>query len=247
MAQYRQEKQKISSKLRLQSAEEYLEDYFHVDSTRRKEMETMKSFCTEMQGDERKFLRQFLFKIVQYEISHSIIGASLQTLPEYLQTYVRLKYRDHKDIAELSQAARYSTAQLNKLKNGYLSRIWHNLHYRLTRDDIYFRNVIVNMKESLATFMEIWQEIEWDEDEFSDECYFQGMSCCYDNCCCLLDHLDDCILHPEKSIENRIVATVVANPFETRENIANICNCKNNFVTYALNTYERTVEKYFYT
>lgn len=243
MALYNQEKPKILSKLCPGTVEEYLEDYFHVDKTRQKELETLKAFCTEIQGEER-LVHHILFKIVQYETSHNIIGAALQTLPKNMQTYIRLKYKEHLDTVGLAQAVQYSSAQLNKLNKKFLDRTWANIHYQLTREDIYFRNTIVNMKESLASFLEILQEIEPDFAS-SDNYYYHGMSYYYNNYCHLLEHLDECILNPEGNPERIIVKTFVENPFETKETIAIMCGCKGSAVTHALDSFEKSVAKYY--
>lgn len=220
-------------------AEKLLCDFFNESSSRKQEISQLKLFLQDISCEDNE-VREYLFRILRHEANHVMIDTVLHSLPEEKQRYIKLKYASNKqyNVMGLSMELCVSYQQLGKWSQTILDDIYHATHFHLFPKDVYFRKKLINMLEVLAGFVATIQELDSNHTLVGKNQYTL-YAYRYNQYRKILESLDSCMAHPEKNLQNQIVATVAMQPYAPRDEIASLCGCKTSTVSRYLHIYEQ--------
>ena len=239
---------KKRKKLRTANVEDYLREHYQMTNREKQDLQAMKIFFQETITSPRATYR-FMFRMVKVEVIHMLIEATIQSLLPRDQEFLHLRFtRNDLRVNGLEMRLNLSASQLNNRRNVIYQRIIDALDFRLTIDDVFFRNKIINMMEALAQFLEIIDRLDPDY-AFCGEFYPNALEHYYNNYSQLLRRLDECVDGKDSSTMNFVVATTVAHPFEDVKSLVDYCKpmpITPSTIQRYQHTFEQEVAKYVF-
>lgn len=203
-------------------AESLLRDYFEDKDKMRKRIEGLKEFCGSMiiAHDTAK---KAVMKMMHLETDMIAIGAFISTLSEDQQKFLRLMYKDRKNLQACSFKVGLSVSQLFNWKRDLLRMTLDYVKYDIREKDIYYPKKIVNMLEIIAKTIKFLEDID-PSHSVLDEDVFLNLHCLYDRYSRMYEAINDCLIHEDYSLQNKILATKIKNPNEIDVTIAEMCH-----------------------
>lgn len=203
-------------------AESLLRDYFEDSTSRRKRMERLNEFTCSM-IISRNSVKKVKMKMMQIEIQRIAVGAVVSSLPAEQQKFLKLMYKDKKNLQACSFQVGLSVSQLFNWKRELLRMTLDFSLYDIREKDIYSPNKIVNMLEIIAKTVKFVEEID-PIHSVADEGWFMNLHYLYDKYSRTYEAINYCIVYEDYSLQNKILATKIRNPSEIDVTIAGMCH-----------------------
>ena len=208
----------------------------------KKNKDSLKVFCQEV-SSESDFVRRFLFKLTRQEVDNILVGAVINSLsPEY-QEFIKYKYQKKMFSHGIPSIIHVSQSQLYNWDKLILTNIYNASRFRLTIADIFLHKKIINFLEAIAILLGGAKEIDPGH-EFISDFWCKSLTMHYNNYRQLLTQLENCVLHPDQSRFNSVIAKKVVNPFSTKEELATLCDCTTGTIGRYEHQFENLVREY---
>ena len=124
----------------------------------------------------------------------------------------------------LPSVVNVSQSQLYNWDKIILTNVYNASRFRLTISDIFLKNKIINFIEAIAVLLSCAKELD-PSNEFIDPFWVKSLNMHYNNYRLLLTQIEQCVLNPNLSRFNSVIATKIANPFCTKNELATLCAC----------------------
>ena len=230
---------KFKPDLTLYLAEEALKQRFSADKSGLQEILEIQKECRDYLSTAN--IRRIYARMMKIEVTKMMIETVYKSLTAEEQEFVRLKYRDKKQMVAISLKLHISLAQLNIHHHDILEKTAEFMQYRLSTEDIFKREKIKNMIMLLGKIIYFanrydptrkfisagWLEVITERHE-----KYQG----------LLLKMEDVL--GTKTLHSQIICTRMENPQMKVREIATICNVDKSIVSRVLKKFVDTVKPY---
>lgn len=203
-------------------AESFLRDYFADNTKTRNRMKGLKEFSDSMIISQDT-AKKTVMKMIRYETTRIAIGAFISSLSTDQQKFLRLMYKDKKNLQACSFKVGLSVSQLFNWKRELLRLALDFITLEIKEKDIYYPNKIVNMLEIIARDVKFLEDID-PTHTVLDEGWFTNLHYLYDRYSKIYEAINDCLIHEDYSLQNKILATKIRNPTEIDVTIAGMCH-----------------------
>lgn len=200
-------------------AESILYDFFE-SSAEDYRLQELKTFITESIDDD-KTKRRLSLRVGMKEIHNALLKAALEDLPEDWQAYCVMRYKWRMSLDKQSVTLGYSISHLGKWNDYIKVKVIDILRYRLTTEDVFFRNKIVSVLSIMDSLFALQEKLD-PKFEILDQSSLKTIKtyrCRYQE---LLERLDACTENKCKRY-NRGIAIAVENPNVANKERASLC------------------------
>lgn len=230
---------KFKPDLTLYLAEEALKQKFCADKSGLEEIVEIQKECRDYLSTAN--IRRIYARMMKIEVTKMMVETVYKSLTAEEQEFVRLKYRDKKQMVAISLKLHISLAQLNIHHHAILEKTAEFMQYRLSTEDIFKREKIKNMitllgkiidfanrYDSTRKFISVgWLEVITERHE-----KYQG----------LLLKMEEIL--GTKTLHSQIIFTRMENPQMKIREIATICNVDKSIVSRVLKKFVETARPY---
>ena len=230
---------KFKPDLTLYLAEEALKQKFSEDKSGLEEIIEIQKECRDYLSTAN--IRRIYARMMKIEVTKIMVETVYKSLTAEEQEFVRLKYRDKKQMVAISLKLHISLAQLNIHHHAILEKTAEFMQYRLSVEDIFKREKIRNMITLLGKIIDFanrydpirkfisagWLEVITERHE-----KYQG----------LLLKMEEILV--TKTLHSQIILTRMENPQMKIREIATICNVDKSIVSRVLKKFVDTARPY---
>ena len=230
---------KFKPDLTLYLDEEALKQKFSEDKSGLEEIIEIQKECRDYLSTAN--IRRIYARMMKIEVTKMMVETVYKSLTAEEQEFVRLKYRDKKQMVAISLKLHISLAQLNIHHHAILEKTAEFMQYRLSAEDIFKREKIRNMITLLGKIIYFanrydpirkfisagWLEVITERHE-----KYQG----------LLLKMEEIL--GTKTLHSQIIFTRMENPQMKIREIATICNVDKSIVSRVLKKFVETERLY---
>ena len=216
---------KFKPDLTLYLAEEALKQRFSADKSGLQEILEIQKECRDYLSTAN--IRRIYARMMKIEVTKMMIETVYKSLTAEEQEFVRLKYRDKKQMVAISLKLHISLAQLN-------------IHHHAI-EDIFKREKIANMITLLGKIIEFADKYDPTR-KFISAGWLEVITERHEKYQGLLLKMEDVL--GTKTLHSQIICTRMENPQMKVREIATICNVDKSIVSRVLKKFVDTVKPY---
>lgn len=230
---------KLKPDLTLYLAEESLKQKFSADKSGLEEIVEIQKECRDYLSTAN--IRRIYARMMKIEVTKMMVETVYKSLTAEEQEFVRLKYRDKKQMVAISLKLHISLAQLYIHHHAILEKTAEFMQYRLSTEDIFKREKIKNMITLLVKIIDFanrydptrkfisagWLEVITERHE-----KYQG----------LLLKMEEVL--GTKTLHSQIIFTRMENSQMKIKEIATICNVDKSIVSRVLKKFADAARPY---
>ena len=225
--------------LTLYLAEEALKGMYETPQIKLKEM-------LEIQQESRDYLssinlKKIYARMMKKEITRQMVEIVYNSLTAEEQEFVRMKYRDKKQMVAISLALNVSLSQLNIRQHTILEKVSAFMLYKLNEEDIFERAKISNMVKALSRMLEFTDRYD-PHRELITASWWEAMVLKLDNYYTLLKEIDE--IPKEETLRAKIIYEKMKNPQIKIEVLSENYKVDKSVVSRCLKNYVESMKKY---
>ena len=188
-------------------------------------------------------LKKIYVRMMTKEITRQAVDEVYKSLTAEDQEFIRMKYRDKKQMIAISMELNVSLSQLNVRQHKLLEKVSAFLLYKLSAEDIFERAKIASMVKILARMLEFTDSCD-PQRELITVSWWEAMVLKLDKYYGLLQEVDKIIKEKEKTRRAKIIFEKIKNPQMKIEVLAKRCKVDKSIVSRYLKKFVSSMEKY---
>ena len=232
---------KVKPELTLYLAEEALKRKYEKPQVNLKEMLELQQECRDYLSGTN--MKKIYARMMKKEITRQMVEVVYKTLKPEEQEFVRMKYKDKKQMVAISLTLNVSLAQLNIIEHTILEKVSAFMLYKLREEDIFERAKISNMVKVLSKMLEFTDRYD-PQREFITAAWWEAMVAKLDKYFELLQEIDKIILEKENKLHEKIIFEKMKNLNAKIEVLAERCKVDKSVVSRCLKNFVDNVKKY---
>ena len=232
---------KFKPELTLYLADEALKQKFSDENINLEEIIELQKDCRDYFSMSN--IRKIYARIMKIEITKMMIDAVYESLTTEEQEFIVMKYKKKKQLVAISFALNISVAQLNIRYHTILEKISDFMLYKLTEEDIFKPDKIVNMIILLEKIVEFAEKYDSQRD-FINCGWVEVIAERHDKYCRLLNEIENIFDNEENSLHKKIIFEKIENPDEKIEILSERCNVDKSIVSRSLKNFVDDAKKY---
>lgn len=232
---------KVKPELTLYLAEEALKKMYEKPPINLREVVEFQKECRDYLSGTN--MKKMYARMMKMEITRQMVEFVYKSLTEEEQEFIRMKYRDKKQMVAISLALNVSLAQLNIRQHTILEKVSSFMLYRLSEEDIFERSKISNMVKVLSRMLEFTDRYD-PHREFITAAWWEAMVTKLDKYYDLLNEVDEILKAKENTVREKIIFEKMKNPNIKIEILAERCNVDKSVVSRCLKNFVDSVKKY---
>lgn len=230
---------KVKPELTLYLAEEALKRKYEKPQVNLQEILELQKECRDYLSSIN--MKKIYARMMKREITRQMVEAVYKTLTAEEQEFVRMKYKEKKQMVSISLALNVSLSQLNIRQHTILEKVSEFMLYKLREEDIFERAKISNMVKILARMLEFTDRYD-PQREIITTGWWEAMVLKLDNYYALLEEVEEVI--KEDTLRAKIIFEKMKNPNIKIEVLAENCNVDKSVVSRCLKNFVDSVKKY---
>lgn len=230
---------KFKPDLTLYLAEEALKQRFSADKSGLQEILEIQKECRDYLSTAN--IRRIYARMMKIEVTKMMIETVYKSLTAEEQEFVRLKYRDKKQMVAISLKLHISLAQLNIHHHAILEKTSEFMQYRLSEEDIFKREKIANMITLLGKIIEFADKYDPTR-KFISAGWLEVITERHEKYQGLLLKMEEVL--GTKTLHSQIIFTRMENSQMKIKEIATICNVDKSIVSRVLKKFADAARPY---
>ena len=232
---------KFKPELTLYLADEALKNTFGVEKVGLQEIMAIQKECIDYLSKEN--IRRIYARMMKIEITKMMVESVYQSLSSEEQEFIKLRYREKKQMVAISMRLNISLAQLNVRHHRLLEKTAEFMQYRLRKEDIFERGKIESMVKLLKKIIDFAEKYD-PAGEFISKCWLEAIRERYDKYVSLLVKLNETLTSSASSLHKQIIGAKMKNPRRKIRDLAKICNVDKSIVSRNLKHFVDEVQQY---
>ena len=232
---------KLKPELTLYLADEALKHTFGAEKVGLQELMEIQKECRDYLSKEN--IRRIYARMMKIEITKIMVESVYMYLSSEEQEFIKLRYKEKKQMVAISLRLNISLAQLNVRHHRVLEKTAEFMQYRLREEDIFERGKIENMVNLLKKLIEFAEKYD-PASEFISKYWVEAINERYDKYVSLLDKLDETLTSSSSSLHKRIILAKMKNPCRKIKDLAKICNVDKSIISRNLKYFVDEVKQY---
>lgn len=189
---------------------------------------------------ESSNVKKMALRLMRMEANRILVRSFLSSLTQEEQTFLRLKYKDERELINISLQLHVSISQLSIWSNRLIDSLANYMNFELTDTDIYKQKKIINMIEALASTLKCVRAIDPDH-AVVDVFWFQSIEQRYNSYRKLLNRIEDVVRHHNINMKTNVVYLQIQRPNASKAEIANECKIDKGTVSRYLINFKESV------
>lgn len=232
---------KTKPELRLYLAEAALKQKFSGVNVSPKEIIELQKDCRDYLSSDN--IRKIYARMMKIEVTKMMVDAVYQSLTAEEQEFISMKYKKKKQLVAISLALNISVAQLNIHHHSILEKISEFMLYKLSEEDVFKPDKVVNMIILLERIVEFAQKYD-PQREFISGGWVEVIAERHDKFCRLLNEIENVFIKSSDSLHQKIISAKMASPNEKIEILAEQCNVDKSIISRHLKNFVDGVKQY---
>ena len=230
---------KFKPDLTLYLADEALKQKFSADKSGLQEIVEIQKECRDYLSTAN--IRRIYARMMKIEVTKMMVETVYKSLTAEEQEFVKLKYRDKKQMVAISLKLHISLAQLNIHHRAILEKTAEFMQYRLSTEDIFKREKIANMITLLGKIIDFANRYDPTR-KFISAGWLEVITERHEKYQCLLLKMEE--LLGTKTLRSQIILTRMENSQMKIKEIETICNVDKSIVSRVLKKFVETERPY---
>lgn len=223
--------------------ENLLGETFKETSKQRKEYAELMQMCQNI-SIENVNVKRTLLRLMRMETNRTLIRAFVSTLPEEKQLFLRLKYKEERELINISLRLHVSVSQLSIWSKNLIRMATQYVNYDLMPDDVFLRKKVINMLEIIASNIKCVHAIDPDR-QVVDLSWLNSIEVRYNSYRKLLNCINNVLAHPNVDMKTRIVYLRLNNPYISKAELSDYCNIDKGTVSRYLIVFRNNMTDYY--
>ena len=232
---------KTKPELRLYLAEVALKQKFSGVNISPKEVIELQRDCRDYLSSDN--IRKIYARMMKIEVTKMMVDAVYQSLTAEEKEFILMKYKKKKQLVAISLALNISVAQLNIHHHSILEKISEFMLYKLSEEDVFKPDKVVNMIILLERIVEFAQKHD-PQREFISGGWVEVIAERHDKFCRLLNEIENVFAKSADSIHQKIISAKMASPNEKIEILAEQCNVDKSIISRHLKKFVDDMKQY---
>ena len=232
---------KMKPELTLYLAEEALKNKFSKENISPQEVIEWQKDCRDYLSN--KNIRKIYVRMMKIEVTKMMVDAVYQSLTEEEKEFLQLRYKKKKQMIAISLALNISVAQLHIRHHAILEKISEFMQYKLSEEDIFEPDKVVNMIILLEKIVEFAQKYD-PQRKFINIGWIEVIAERHDKYCRLLNEIEKILSSEKNSPRQKVISAKMANPEEKIEILSEKCNVDKSIVSRHLKNFVDDMKKY---
>ena len=230
---------KVKPELTLYLAEEALKIKYEKPQVNLKEILELQKECRDYLSETN--MKKIYARMMKKEITRQMVDAVCNSLTAEDQEFVRMKYKEKKQMVAISLALNISVAQLNIRQHTILEKVSAFMLYKLSEEDIFERAKISSMVKILARMLEFTDRYD-PRRELITASWWEAMVLKLDNYYALLKEVDE--VPKEETLRAKIIFEKMKNPKIKIEVLAENFKVDKSVISRCIKNFVDSVKKY---
>lgn len=222
--------------------EEILDETFKESPKRKKEYAELMQICQNL-SIEGTNVKKIVLRLMRMETNRILVRAFVSSLTEEEQLFLRLKYKEQKELVNISIQLHVSVSQLSIWSKRIIEATAQYINYELKPSDIFKRKKIINMLEILAATLQFINSVD-PQRQVVDQYWLNSIEHRYNLYRDLLGDIDKVIRNRNVDRKTYVIYLQIKNPFATKAELANECKIDKGTVSRYLINFTKSMEPY---
>ena len=179
--------------------------------------------------------------MMKAEVTKLMVEAVYQSLSSQEQEFIVMKYKNKKQMVAISLVLNLSLAQLHIRHHAILEKISEYMLYKLSEEDLFNREKIVNMIKLLERIIAFAEQYD-PKKEFISVNWLEAIIERHDRYSQLLSKINE--IMSEESFRVDIITAKMQNPYEKLDVLAEQCNLDKSGISRYLKSFVDDLKKY---